>query len=129
MHVIFQVAVEILIGVMFRAVRRQKENFDLLLVFLQPGRNDLAMMNSEIVKNEKHLLTNVFYQTGHEFDKEDRGHCFSIQHESNFAGIGNRRDHVDATFLGIEPNYRRLPFRSESLGGVSGILDARLVAQ
>lgn len=68
--VVFQVAVETLIGVMFRTVRRQKDILDLLLVVLQPSRNDLSMMESQVTKNEEYLLIDALYQAGHELNKE-----------------------------------------------------------
>lgn len=125
---VLQVTVEILIRVMFRTVRRKKEDLYLFFVFVQPGRNDLAMVRSQIIQNEKHLLTDVFYQAGHEFDKEGRCHGFSIQHESDFAGIGDRGDHVDAAFLSAESNHRWCSFGGESLGIVGGVLNTRLIS-
>ena len=113
------ISVEIFIWVMLKIVSKKAGDLNLLLVFAQPSGNDLAMMHSQDVKNEKHLLADVFYQAGHELDKEGRGHGFSIQHESDFAGIGDRRDHIDTAFLSFEPNYRWLPFGYESLGVVT----------
>lgn len=60
----FQVAIKLLIRIIFRTVRRQKENLYLLFMFIQPRRYDLAMVDSEIVQDKNNLPADVLDPVG-----------------------------------------------------------------
>lgn len=50
--VLFQIVVEIFIGIVFRGIRRQIEKHNFILVSITPLRNLSAVMDAQIVKDK-----------------------------------------------------------------------------
>ena len=77
-------------------------------MLIDPVFDNMTMMNSQIVQNQKYLFVGIFYQSFAKFDKSLRVHCLIVDHETDFTLIGNRRDQVDPFLFCIEPNSRGL---------------------
>ncbi len=82
--------------------------------FIQSSRNALAADLSGWHHNCRR--SSLRFQAGHEIDKNGSRHDFSIRHLSDFAVVGDRRNHVEAASFGSESNYRRSSLWCESLG-------------
>ena len=107
-----QITVQIFIWIQFGRIRGQKEQFDFVFMLIDPVFDNMTMMNSQIVQNQKHLFVGIFYQSFAKFDKGLRVHCLIVNHETDFTLIGNRRDQVDPFLFCIEPYGRRFsPWR------------------
>ena len=76
-------------------------------MLIDPVFDNMTMMNSQIVQNQKYLFVGIFYQSFAKFDKGLRVHCLIVDHETDFTLIGNRRDQVDPFPFCIEPYGRR----------------------
>jgi hypothetical protein len=66
----------------------------------------MAMMNPQVIQNQKDLSISILDQSFAKFDKGLRVHCPIVDHETNFTLIGNRRDQVDSFLFCIEPYGR-----------------------
>ena len=49
------------IRVQFWRVTREKEHFDALHVLFQPSLNDLAVVDPQVIENQKNLSTGVLF--------------------------------------------------------------------
>jgi len=47
---------QVFIRIIFRSIGLQEKHFNFILVFFQPGRSKLAVMDFQIVQNQEHLL-------------------------------------------------------------------------
>ena len=63
-----QSMIQVLIGIVFRSIRRQEEHLNFILALFQPGRSNLAMMDLQIVQNQEHFPLRSADQTLHEAD-------------------------------------------------------------
>jgi len=70
MHPHLKVIVKILIRVQLRRIRRQIEQLYLLMMFINPLGNRLAVMSSEIVKDEIDLPACIPDKSPHELDQQ-----------------------------------------------------------
>lgn len=109
---LLEVAVEIFVRIEFRGIQRQIKDLDLLFVFFQPGLDDLAVMDPQVIENQKNLAVRVLDQAGHEFDQHFGVHALSIQHKPHFTAIRDRRDHVNPTLGGIDSQGAQKPWSS-----------------
>jgi hypothetical protein len=126
---LFQITVEIFIGVVFRGIRRKIKHFYSILMGLKPFGCDFAMMNSVIIQDQKDLPFNIHNQTGKKFQQYLGCHCLSIQHKPNFSLIGYSRDHIDTAFLGVEFNDWSFSLRSIASGVEGFVVYACFIAQ
>ena len=76
-----QVAVQVLVGIQFRRVRRKIEDGYLLLVLLEPLGYLLAVVDLEIVEDQVDLPSGIPDKSAHEGDEFHLGHRFAVDHE------------------------------------------------
>ena len=74
---LFQVVVEIFIGVQLGSVRRKIEDLDRVTVILKSLGYLLAVVGPQVVEDEKDLSFGVLGEAGHEGDEPRRGHRLS----------------------------------------------------
>jgi len=87
----------------------------------------MAVVDFQVIQDQKHLEVRVLDQPGHEFDQHLGGYGFPIEHEPYFATVGNRRNHIHSALGGIDANHRGFAFGSEPLGVVGIVLDAGFI--
>ena len=80
-----QITVQIFIWIQFGRIRGQKEQFDFVFMLIDPVFDNMTMMNSQIVQNQKYLFVGILYQSFAELDKGLRVHCLIVDHETHFA--------------------------------------------
>ena len=78
-------------------------------MLLDPVFDQLAVMNTQIIKNQIDLFTSILDQPLAKLDKGLPIHCTIIYHETNRTLVCNRGDQVDPLMLGIEPYDQGLP--------------------
>jgi len=81
----------------------------MILVLFQPFFHQLAMMNTQIVKNQKDFMTNVFDQPFQESNESFRIHVVLVDHKADLALIRDRGNQVDSFTLGWKANCRSFP--------------------
>ena len=84
-----EVAVEVFVGVEFRRVGWQEEEFDVLWVLFQPGADLFAVMHLEVVQNQEDFLACVPDEAGQEADQHRRGQRFPVEHEAHLSLVGD----------------------------------------
>ena len=109
-----QSMIQVLIGIVFRSIRRQEEHLNFILALFQPGRSNLAMMDLQIVQNQEHFSLRSADQTRHEADQAPLVHGVRIDHKTNLALTADRRDHIDPLSFGFHRQYRRTAFRRKA---------------
>ena len=87
---------------------------DTLLIGLHPFLDRGAVMDSQIVHNEKDLLLRVLDQALHKPDENLSRECFPVDHPAHLALVGDARNHVGGKSFGLLAQDRGL-----TLGGVS----------
>ena len=102
-----EVAIHEFIRIQFRRVTREKEDLDAFFVILEPGLNDFAVVNPEVVEDQEHLPSSVLHQSLHEPYQYLNRHRFLVHHESHGAAIINRRDQVDPLSFGLRQDKDR----------------------
>ena len=65
-------------------------------MFFQPVSNDVAMMNFQVVNNQKDFLVSIFNQPIHKLDQRLGIHFVFVNHEAYFSLIGDRRNQIDS---------------------------------
>lgn len=100
MHPSLQITIEIFVRVQFRGIGREKKEFDVLRIILQPCLDYSGMMDTQIVQNEKDLSLRILEQLLDEFRQHLRIHAVLVHHESHLPLIGDGRDHVNRGPLG-----------------------------
>ena len=78
-----QSMIQVLIGIVFRSIRRQEEHLNFILVLFQPSRSKLAMMDLQIVQNQEHFPLRSADQTLHKADQPLLVHGVRIEHKTN----------------------------------------------
>ena len=86
---VLRASIEFLIGTEFREIRREIKNRDFLFVFFPPSLSGLAMMDTQVIQNQKHLAVSTLDQTKHEPDQDLRRHIYAVPHEPHFARVGD----------------------------------------
>ena len=109
-----QSMIQVLIGIVFRSIRRQEEHLNFILVLFQPSRSKLAMMDLQIVQNQEHFPLRSADQTLHEADQPLLVHGVRIEHKTNLALAADCRDHIDPLSFGFHPQHRRTAFRRKA---------------
>lgn len=109
-----QSMIQVLIGIVFRSIRRQEEHLNFILVLFQPSRSKLAMMELQIVQNQEHFPLRSADQTLHEADQPLLVHGFRIEHKTNLALAADCRDHIDPLSFGFHRQHRRTAFRRKA---------------
>ena len=107
MHRKLQSVIQIFVRVVFRSIGRQKKHFDFVLMFFQPGRNKLAMMNLQIVQNQEHFPLRAANQTLHEADETLLVHGIPIDHKADLPLAVECRDHIDPMPLRLHWQHGR----------------------
>lgn len=106
MHLLLEVAIQVLVRVELRGVSGQKEHLDPFPPLVQPGLDPLAVMHTLVVQNQEDLTPlGVPNQPPPEADQHGRRHGFPIQHEAQLAPLGHRRIMFEA---------KRLPLTSRT---------------
>lgn len=90
-----QGVIQIFIRVIFRGIGRQEKHLNFLPVLLRPGRNNLTMMNPQIIQNQKYFLLRTADQTLHETDHPLLVHGILVDHKADIALVADGRDHID----------------------------------
>jgi hypothetical protein len=75
------------------AVAGKVEQFNLINPLGHPGLDEFAVMNSQVVQNQKDLFARIFYQGSQEFNQLVRIKGIINNHPTRFALIGYRRNH------------------------------------
>ena len=109
-----QSMIQVLIGIVFRSIRRQEEHLNFILVLFQPSRSKLAMMDLQIVQNQEHFPLRSADQTLHEADQPLLVHGVRIEHKTNLALAADCRDHIDPLSFGFHRQHRRTAFRRKA---------------
>lgn len=123
-----QSMIEIFIRIIFRGIRRQEEDLNLLPVFLQPGSYQLSMMHLQIIQNQEYLLGGRIDQPSQKLDQPLLVHRPLIDHISYAALLIDGGEHIDTLSFGFHWQYGRVPFGSKtSLYGLT-VTDACLVS-
>jgi len=109
-------------------VHFSQSNFYQLPVLFKPFLDGRAMMDSQIVQNQKDLSSGSPDQRLHECDQKIAIHRFAIEDETDLPTIGNCRNYADTALLRTEGSNR-----SDSLGRVTTLsirssLNAGLIA-
>ena len=86
----FEVGIEPFIRVEFGTVAGQVEHLDLLFVLSQPGLDGLAVMDAQVVQNQKHLLGRILDQRLHKLDELVAVEGPINDHPACFALVGDR---------------------------------------
>lgn len=107
MHRNLQNVIQIFIRVVFRSIGRQKKHLHFILMFFQPGRDKLAMMNLQIVQNQEHFPFRAADQTLQEADQPLLVHGVLINHEADFPLTVEGRDHIDPLSFRFHWQHRR----------------------
>ena len=110
--------IQIFIRVIFRSIGRQKKHLNFLLVLLQPGRSKPAMMDLQIVQDQKHFLPRGANQTFHEADQPLLVHGVLIEHKTNLALAADCGDHIDPLPLRFHRKHWR-----PALGRIAALYD------
>src|SRR3546814_2846684 len=85
----------ILVRVQLRGVGRQEEQFDLLFAVANPGAHLFAVVYAQVVENQEHLAAlSIANQATQEANQHWGCQRFPIQHEAQFAPIGDRKSVV-----------------------------------
>ena len=88
--------VQELIGVEVGAVRRQKDQADLLSVSLNPPLHLGRFVHRVLIYDQIDPTPRAAHQPSQKLDEHIAGEAFFEHHEPQRAAIGNRRDHVES---------------------------------
>lgn len=69
----------------------------MFFVVFEPGFQHLAVMDTQVIQNQKHFAVDIFNQPRQGLDQDLSGYVFTIHHKPNFSLIGDRRDHIAPT--------------------------------
>ena len=106
-----QSMIQVLIGIVFRSIRRQEEHLNFILVLFQPSRSKLAMMDLLFRSDQKHLLFGGTNQALHKLDQPLLVHGVLIDHKPDLALTADRRDHIDPLPLRFHRQHGRMALR------------------
>src|SRR5512136_2661189 len=106
MHAPFQTVIQVFVRVQIRRIRGKIEYLYQLPVLFKPFLDGGAMMDSQIVQNQKDLSPGSLDQSLHECDQKIAMHRFAIDHETDLPAIGNCRNHADTVLLRTEGSNR-----------------------
>ena len=95
----------------FCKVGRQEKHLHFILVPFQPGRSKLAVMDLQIVQDQKHLLFGGTNQALHKLDQPLLVHGVLIDHKPDLALTADRRDHIDPLPLRFHRQQGRMALR------------------
>jgi hypothetical protein len=71
-----EVPVQVFVGIDLGRVRREIEDFDLILALGQPGSDEFGMMHFQVVEDQEDFLAAVGNQPLHEADQQVGVHGF-----------------------------------------------------
>ena len=103
-----QSMIQIFIRIVFRGIRRQEKHLDFLLVFFQPGLNQLAVVDLQIIQNQEHFPLRGAHQSLHEPNQPLLVHRILIEHKANMTLAVDRRDHIDPLPFRLHRQHRRM---------------------
>ena len=96
-----EVAIHEFIRVQFWGVPREKKHFDALHVLFQPSLNDLAVVDPQVIENQKNHFPGVPHQSLHKAYQYLRRHRLLIHQESHGTAVIDGRDQVDPLSFGL----------------------------
>ena len=106
-----QSMIQVFIWIVFRSVGRQEKHLHFILVPFQPGCSKLAVMDLQIVQDQKHLLFGGTNQALHKLDQPLLVHGVLIDHKPDLALTADRRDHIDPLPLRFHRQHGRMALR------------------
>src|ERR1700681_1656178 len=107
-HRLLEVGVQAFVGIELGTVRRQKEDFELLGLLLQPFANHLGMMHSQVIQDQEHLTLRVLNQPLEEPNQDLSVQGIGEHHPAHFPLIGNRGNQRQAVAIAAHLHYRSL---------------------
>ena len=90
-----QSMIQVFIRIVFWSIGRQEKDLDFLRMVFQPWRNQLAVVDLQIIQNQEHFPLRGTHQLHHEPDQPLLVHRFLIDHKANMTLAVNCRDHID----------------------------------
>jgi len=125
--IVFDIVPDELIGVEFRAVRRQEDHTQLLRNCFQEGLNSFGSMRRMAINDQEDFPAAAMNQALDELQKDPRGDRFFSHHEPKRPLGGNGRDHVESEPLACGSDNRGLSLDSPSGARMKIRPDPRLV--
>jgi hypothetical protein len=107
---LLKIRVEQFVRIQLRRIAGKIENFDLFGVPRQPALDQLRVVNSQVVQNQKYLLPLFARQALEKADQDLRIQRAGEYFPAHFALVGYRRNHAQALAAGVDPQQRSLPF-------------------
>ena len=86
--------VEVLVGIEFRAVRREEAQLNLLVMCFNPFTDLLGAMYLQVVHNQEDLTVGGADESLQELEKDGDLQCPPVHHEAQLSTIGECRNHA-----------------------------------
>lgn len=110
----FEIPVQMFIRVEFGTVAGQVVQFDFFAMLIHPFPDGFAMVCGQVVEYQKDFFVSIPDEASHELDEHRGVHPAFVEHEADFAELGDGGDHVDTFPLAHVP-----PLGGLSPGGVA----------
>ena len=107
MDTLFEAMIQIFIRITFWGVRREEKDLYSILVTLQPGIHQFAVMHAQIVQDQEYFFIRICSQPSHELDQFLLIHGIFIDHIAQIPPKADRRDHIHPFPLRFHRKNRR----------------------
>ncbi len=109
-----QSMIQVFVWMVFWSIGQQEKHLIFIFVLFQPGRSKLAMMDLQIVQDQKHLLFGGTNQALHKLDQPLLVHGVLIDHKLDFALTVDCGEHIDPLPLRFHWQHGRTAFQGKA---------------